>query len=381
MTPNQLRVAAPYVAPSGKSIAADAVGAWLKNPANAALMKKDPTIVSKVTLRIDTNGDGIAENVPLLRAGELGGVQFATDDQGNFIGAVDSKQPIGSPFQETLKAKTARFIADNKREPTPKEKETLVSDALKVESAAQRKPDTPAEPDDAIALTPEGLDAAARQYTQTGTLPPMGMSKRSVGVRSQIINRAAELAKQGGQPLDVPSNAAAYKANQAALTDITKRSTATEAAARTATDNLELALTQSGKVARTGSKFANRYLQWAQGQLSPAEGLTQFETYVYTAAREYAKVTSGGAASSQGLTDSAAREAEKLLNTAQSPRAFAAAVRAMKDDMANVQKNYRGQMQQLQGQIRGGNTAPTKAGEGGWVDVGGGILVRPKGGQ
>src|SRR6185369_10289424 len=94
MTPNQLRVVAPFVAPSAKVIASDAVGAWLKNPANVALMKKDPTAVSKVTLRIDTNGDGIAENVPLLRAGELGGVQFATDDQGNFIGAVESDQKI-----------------------------------------------------------------------------------------------------------------------------------------------------------------------------------------------------------------------------------------------------------------------------------------------
>jgi hypothetical protein len=116
--------------------------------------------------------------------------------------------------------------------------------------------------------------------------------------------------------------------------------------------------------------------------LSPAEGLTKFETYVYTAAREYAKVTSGGAASAQGLTDAAAREAEKLLNTAQSPRAFAAAVQAMRDDMANVQKNYQAQVANMRGQMRGagGQTqAPTEsAPETGWTDVGGGILIRPK---
>jgi hypothetical protein len=118
-----------------------------------------------------------------------------------------------------------------------------------------------------VNLSPAGLDAAAMQYAKTGQLPPMGMSKQSAGVRSQIINRAAEKYGANGQPLDVAGNKATFTANQGALTDVTKRSTMTDVAAKTASDNLNLALAQSGEVTRTGSKLANRYLQWAQGSI------------------------------------------------------------------------------------------------------------------
>lgn len=373
VTSNQLRVAAPFVAPSAKSIAAAAVSAWLKNPANAAALKKDPTIVSKAVIQIDTNGDGIPENVPLIRAGQLGGIQFAADEKGNAIVLEGAKDPkVGSAFQEVFKANLARFVADNKREPDPKEKQTIVNDSI----TTAKKDAAPAD-EAPITLSPAGLDAAALNYAKTGTLPPMGMSKASGGTRSKIINRAAELYPG----LDVAANKGTFAANETALKDLTKRTTQTEAAARTAYDNLDLALAQSGEVARTGSKLANRYLQWVQGALSPAEGLTQFETYVYTAAREYAKVTSGGAASAQGLTDSAAREASRLLSTAQSPRAFAAAVRAMKADMENVRKNYKLQVSDLQGQMRGAGAPPAEkppAADAGWMDVGGGIQIRKK---
>lgn len=140
VTPNQLRLEMPFVAPSAKQIAGDAVNAWLKNPANAEAVKRDPLVVSKVMLRIDTNGDGIAENVPLLRAGELGGVQFATDANGQVVGSVKADEKIGTQFQELLSAKRARFLAENKREPTPKEQEALVTAALREGSEAQRKP-------------------------------------------------------------------------------------------------------------------------------------------------------------------------------------------------------------------------------------------------
>jgi hypothetical protein len=373
MTPNQLRVTAPFVAPSAKQIAGDAVSAWLKNPANDALLKKDPTIVGRVMLRIDTNGDGVPENVPLLRAGELGGIQFAQDEQGQALAIKSDDPKIGTPFQEAYKNGLARFVAENKRQPEPKEKDAIYQAAV---AEAKKSADTGEE--SAVALSPAGLDAAALNYAKTGQLPPMGMGKGGAAVRSKIINRAAE--KYGGtDPLDIAANKSTYTANQASLTQLTKTANATEAFAKTASDNLDLALAQSANVARTNSKLVNRYLQWAQGELSPAEGLTQFETYIYTAAREYAKVTSGGAMSAQGLTDSAAREAAKLLNAAQSPRAFAAAAKAMKDDMANVRNNYKAQVSGLQQQMRGTGGAPPEAPtETPWTDVGGGILIRPK---
>jgi hypothetical protein len=104
-------------------------------------------------------------------------------------------------------------------------------------------------------------------------------------------------------------------------------------------------------VTRTDSAWINQVANNFVRGATPAANLTQFEVYIYTAAREYAKVVSGSAASVAGLTDSAGREASKLLNAAQSPEAFAAAVQAMQNDMANVVKNQQKQLAGVSGTI------------------------------
>ena len=116
--------------------------------------------------------------------------------------------------------------------------------------------------------------------------------------------------------------------------------TAVKTFTATATDNMNLALAQSDQVARSGSKLVNNYAQWAQGNFTPAGPLAQFQTYIYTAAREYAKVTGGGAASTAALTDSASAAVDQLINSAQSPEAFKATIQAMQADMANVNGEY-----------------------------------------
>lgn len=108
----------------------------------------------------------------------------------------------------------------------------------------------------------------------------------------------------------------------------------------TAIDNLQLALSQSDKVARSGAKIVNHFSQWMQGNFTPAGNLAEFETYIYTASREYAKVTSGGAKSAQALTDSAQRQVDELINASQSPQVFKQVTDAMKADMANVIGNF-----------------------------------------
>ncbi len=90
------------------------------------------------------------------------------------------------------------------------------------------------------------------------------------------------------------------------------------------------------------------------------------QTYIYTASREYAKVTGGGAASISALTDTAQSQAEKLLNSAKSPEAFEAIVNAMKNDMSNVNNEYGKSIGQyapnvanLLGAASGGTVDPT----------------------
>jgi hypothetical protein len=159
---------------------------------------------------------------------------------------------------------------------------------------------------------------------------------KAKAIKNQIDNKSAAIVSAMGS--SYPALKAMYKANASAATKFVTQALFVKTYMRTTTDNLDLALAQSAKIGRTGSKLANNYLQWSQGNLTPAGPLAEFETYIYTASREYAKVTSGGAMSAQGLTDSAQREAGKLLNAAQSPEAFAATAIAMKQDMANVIK-------------------------------------------
>ncbi len=160
---------------------------------------------------------------------------------------------------------------------------------------------------------------------------------KAKAIKAYISGKAASIASDLGQSF--PQLQAMYKANSAAATKLVTQAIFVKTYLNTATDNLNLAVTASANIPRTGAKFVNNYLQWAQGNFTPAGPLAQFETYIYTASREYAKVTSGGASSAQGLTDSASAEASKLINAAQSPEAFAAAAGAMKQDMANVINN------------------------------------------
>ena len=49
-------------------------------------------------------------------------------------------------------------------------------------------------------LSPESLDLAANMYINTGTLPPLGIGKGAANVKSQIMNRAAQLTMGEGGP-------------------------------------------------------------------------------------------------------------------------------------------------------------------------------------
>lgn len=194
-------------------------------------------------------------------------------------------------------------------------------------------------------MTPNGEFQEAVGLALTGKLPSLGMGSapQTKAARFALINKAGAMAAAAG--VDLPTLQAAYRANSTSLNKLVPMFNATSASATTAKNNLQLALNQSPRVARTDSPLANRYLQWASGQtLTGNPEYTKLETFIYTAAREYAKVTSGAAQSVAGLSDSAAREASKLLNTAQTPDALRAAAEAMIEDMDNVTS---GQAQQI----------------------------------
>lgn len=121
-----------------------------------------------------------------------------------------------------------------------------------------------------------------------------------------------------------------------------------------ARDNLQLAEEAGNKVGRTDAKFINNLTNRALREIgidvtgsTDVGQLSDFETKIYTAIREYAKVASGSSGSVAGLSEGATHEATALLSSAQSPDAFKAAVKAMEADMDNIIKGWHGHYQSL----------------------------------
>lgn len=184
-------------------------------------------------------------------------------------------------------------------------------------------------------------------------VPSVTGSRLPAGAAIAIQDKKADIMNAYGlSELDVNAARAQMKGISAANTALLGTAAFTKTYAATADDNLKLALDQSDKVARTGAKIVNNYKNWITGNFTPAGDLSEFETYIYTAAREYAKVTSGGAKSAQGLTDSAQKEVDKLINASQSPEAFKQVVTAMRNDMNNVIKNFDKQTSAFPGEVK-----------------------------
>jgi hypothetical protein len=72
-------------------------------------------------------------------------------------------------------------------------------------------------------LSPESLDLAANLYAQTGTLPPLGIGKGAANIKSQIMNKAAELSMGGGaSAADAAANLVAAKQDVGSRTQAVK---------------------------------------------------------------------------------------------------------------------------------------------------------------
>lgn len=200
-------------------------------------------------------------------------------------------------------------------------------------------------------LTFNAIYQYGKENALTGRMPSIGLGStgKAGNRRDAIMNSAAAQAAAAG--VDLPTLQAEYKANEKALGLLVPRYNISSAAAMAAIDNLDLSLGQSRTVSRTDSAWVNSIIQKYQSNFTEAKELSRFETYIYTAAREYAKVVSGGAASAQGLTDTASREAERLLNVAKTPGGLESSIEAMKKDMENVIDRQLGQINSISSTI------------------------------
>ena len=182
-------------------------------------------------------------------------------------------------------------------------------------------------------FTQAAIDNAAARYNIDGTLPPMGMGKGGSAARSQILNRAAELAS-GVNGTDQRVNQLTTKASASTLLQLKKTKTMIKAFEEMATKNADIALEMSAKVDRNGTPVVNRWFLAANNKIAGDVDTATFNTAINVFANEYAKIMSGSMGNTP-VSDSARKEAHEILNTAQTPEQLEANIRLLQREMKN----------------------------------------------
>lgn len=176
MDANWLRQAIPYIAPSGKQKAESALTAFFKNPLTQQQLKDDPNAVANGSMTIDLNDDGVAEVVPIRKVMEAAGMSVLADNDGKPVSLTPG--PQGGMPQIKLQALITQFKAENRRDPDPKEMNTLIDSAAQV-SKAPKEPKDP----EMVAIAKE----LAQQRLEAGRNKPAlpSQSQRRVDMKSK----------------------------------------------------------------------------------------------------------------------------------------------------------------------------------------------------
>ncbi len=184
--------------------------------------------------------------------------------------------------------------------------------------------------DTAITLTPEAMKMVAHQFAMTGQLPPMGMGKAGAAVRTAIINEAADIYKG----LDLPSQVAAFKANQESLKKMQGQRDAVGAFEETALKNLDQFLGAAKKVVDTKSPWLNKPLRALAGQVLGSADQAAFNAARQAVIPEFAKLLSNPSLSGQ-LTDSQRKEVDTILSPNATLAQIYASANVLKQDAEN----------------------------------------------
>lgn len=332
---NWLRRAVPYAAPSAKATAQKAVDALFKNPMTAKQLTANPDAVMNSSISIDLNGDGVDEVVPLKRVMDVAGVSPLADDKGQIIGT--GPNTAGSEFQVALNAKIANFKAENRRDPTPKELDQIVT-AARTTPKAPAAAGTGGDPASG-ALTDEGVEYAATQYRVTGVMPPLGMGKTPM--RAAIINKAAEQARILGQsPANAIQKQAAYKSDGAALTKMRSMSSAAESFETKAVAQADIVDELSQKVPRTSWPVVNDALIAGKTRIAGDESATLLLNAIQTFSSEYAKIMEGSTGSAAGSSDSARAASQRLISAGMSRKTVSGVLNLMRREMQLTVDGY-----------------------------------------
>jgi hypothetical protein len=136
--------------------------------------------------------------------------------------------------------------------------------------------------------------------------------------------------------------------------------------AETADKNLGLVEKLSDTVGRTGVPILNKWVLAGKRSVAGDPETAKFDAAVRTAINEYSKVTSS-ATGGQVTSDSARKEVESMLNTAQTPEQVKQVIGLLRQEIGNRKSGYDDQINMVKSAISGKpqESAGIPAGQGG----------------
>jgi hypothetical protein len=201
-------------------------------------------------------------------------------------------------------------------------------------------------------LTPEMIQQHGNAYNTNGKLPSLGSGPQAAVDRVAILRYASE-----NNPTDATTKEL-NKAKLAALVPLAKQEAAVTNYVKTFDKNIELARDALTKVSNTNVPALNAWLlNPAQRQLTGDPDLKALGVYVSSLQAEFAKIQSGAMGNSV-TADAAIKRAQDNINTADSPRAFRAALDAMVKESRNRLDSFEDTRKEMAAKVRG-QPAPT----------------------
>jgi hypothetical protein len=137
---NFLRSAAPYIAPTAEGQAQEVFEAFLKNPANKALLEQHPEQIETISILFDRDGDGSPEQVPLKDVAAIAKMPFGTDASGKIVVYPKGTTPDDKASADGILQTLIAQATTEGKQITPELKLKLQQQALQMAGNATRAP-------------------------------------------------------------------------------------------------------------------------------------------------------------------------------------------------------------------------------------------------
>lgn len=207
------------------------------------------------------------------------------------------------------------------------------------------------------------IDAMARAVNagDDKVLAGLGRSNATLGVRKRVIQRAVELAGEGGQTPDLAGGRAAFQADKKSLDHLQTQADAVNSFTRTFDKNVGILEQALATLSSSNSPVINKGLRWAQANLQGDPNYTAFANALNTVRSELGKINSGSTGAG-GVPVSVLQEMEHTLPENATPAQVVAALKVYRRDSENRRKALEEQLGEIRGRMKGGKAATTEAG-------------------